>query len=1136
MKKIILLVIVSFVIAPMWLNAQENNYDEINSLIEKSKKEEKKSDSGPTISSGDNAVDSTYKASAARRFPNVSGYYSECYEHITTKYGLWQGIGEPLNAVQRRHTVRYYKLLRPKNAPANSPFTHMQIVDSYGNLTTDHDYGPILGNSNGGDEGVSYTWESKLKEVCQSEQVVFQGMLVQENLYNASGQLVLQYIPTYPKKNCVFGHYTDPSGLLAQLRTDKDAAYISLEFDKNGYISRVAFTDENGQLKRNSDGVYVQLFENDKHGNRLTTMSANALGIPMLDDWGNCGWRYTYDKQGRILTGTCIDQYGEPMRMPNLKSNNDVWKIAYTYDEYGREETKAYYDLYGRTDTTSKGVHRYVFTYDDHGNITSCRGEGLDHQLVNYSYDMAQWERKYDKYGNLLLDVTRDKNGLFSKDYYCVKIFDYSKGKKTMFRRYVTSDGKDTTLSYKEVYYPDADTTFDFSSKYIEVVDYDSKHRNISEAYYNFDSTPKAKSYSGWHKCTHEYIESPKHSVTVVQYYDISGKPITNGTKYYWDNYYKTVTEVDSTTRTEIYSEWDGDKLLEKYQNTWDENYQNPIVLSYYDKIGTRGRTSMADAYYYEVERVRDPRGNIIVWCSRNEFGEPAYAQFGDWEVANLYCYYVKGDDYYLDENGDTISNDKDEKKEFKRNLHKSFCIELTDSCAYRYGLRTGDILLRYGDWYYIEPETIYALYYRNMLCYETVLKASVSKTVTVIRHDPTTKTSQIIDVELPAGTPQQLGFQYHINYLTTREADRFRQVVADSGKFDGVDVKDNNESNDRINFIFPHKIGSDDNKEVYKSGFRENAVILGWEVYANDNVYFFSCNNKYLDIDNAFSNSYDSICLHYTVDGKTTKKYVFYDDKFRFKVTRSNTKMTDGLIIYALADSLQAAFDEKHPRYCPSLTPHMAAVELMKLGADFESDSGEDFAEYGLGDITKHERIKFENPNASYDELFMVNDIISNIDYSDYVRLFNMEYEVEGHVNGSKIDEFAWHLVDDKSISFLYGDLQFNPKYGAVMTVKQDIDASVKQGEYVILKCSGWNFGMEDMILTSVLGDKDETLQVTIAKIVEKKDKYKLSSCITLTMSPDDWEKVDYELKEIPDPVFFEAYKQLQRIKKSGK
>lgn len=1154
MKKILQLVVISFIMMPLWLCGQEPqmNDDEIELISILDKIDAMKNAVKDTIAdtSDKKEIDSTYRASKARRFPDVSNYYSECYENITTKYGLWQGIGEPLNKTQQNRCSHYYKLLRPKDSSEDSPYTCMQIVNSYGKLTTNHTYGPIMANPFIEDAGMSRDWQKKLKTVCQVEQIIFQGLLLQENLYDKDGKLVLQYYPTYTKKNCVFGHYTDPNGSLAHLRTDSKAAYISIEFDDNGYIARVIFTDEDRQYKRNGDGVFIQLFKNDSIGNRVCAQSANALGQPIIDNWGNCGWKYIYDDQGRVKTITCIDQNGSPMRMPSTKSTIlDIGKIEKTYDNYGNLETESYYDLDGKPDTNSQGVHKQVYTYDKHGNAKSWCAQDLDGTLVNYDHDLAKWERQYDEDGNLHLEVRYNKDGRFSKnsidsigestdeiDNRCVLIYNYSKGRMTMEENYETNNGTDTILVYKKTSNLEADTIWSKKTNEINIKKYDQKYRILSDTYYDLGYNP-IDNENGWHQCVYDYKESPKFSMSITQYLDTNGS-LVNIDKSSKLRYNKLIIEVDSITHTMIYSKWDGDKFLEKYQNKLDENYQYQIAVGFYDKLGGRGRTSMAKAFYYEVEEVVDNGGNGIVWCSLNEFGEPAYSQLSDGDEANIYCYYIRGESDFSDENGNIIIDHNYYLKQFKEDLNKSFIIELTDSCAYRYGLRTGDVIVRYGDWYCVEPQRGSINDSRNLLCYETALKANTTKTITVMRHDPATKTSKLIDFELPVGTPQQLGFLYHINYMTTREADRYNQVIADSKKFEGIDTEDKNERNDRIYFIYPHKIGDNKDKKVFVDGFRENAIILGWEVYDYEHAYFFSCHNKYIDIDKAFSqNIYDPITLYYTTDCRTVKKYIFknhelINDLLDF-VSLNNSEITDGSMIYKLADSLQAAFDEEHPRFHLSLTPHKVYDTLKSIGVVRYDYYNDDIVTCVPGVDSDYKKIIVNNNVLSYKELFFTTDIFLNIDLSDYMPIMNKKDNIiYGHVNKSKIDELLKISIEDRSISFVYGDFKIDPKYAPMMIVFDDLNASVKQGNYMILQCGSWHWGMDVATLENILKNKSEISQITIAQVNWKNGKYSLSQYVTVPMSPADWNKMEYSWQVAHDPLLFEAVKQVKRLK----
>ncbi len=1082
------------------------------------KKETQSSGSSTTNYSPDKSKDSL--RITRRSFPDVSGYYAECYQKITTQYGLWKGIGKPLSKTQCQHLSVYYRLLRPANAPASSPFTHMQIVDSHGQLTTNSYRPEPITN----DSDITYSWKSSLDNVCQLEKIINNGVLVQENYYNESGQLVMTFLPVFVDKRHIFGHYTDQWEVLAHLFYDDSKAYVNIGLDKNGYMSSAYFSDDKGQLKLNSDNVYMQLFENDEYGNTLCVCSANALGEPVIDKYGNCGWRYTFDSRGNTLTATCINQYGQPMRMPNIMSSNDVWNYKYTYDKWGRQLIRAYYDSIGQPDATSKGVHRYLFTYNENGRTTSCRAEGLNGKMINYNDDMAMWESHYDKDGNLTLSLTRNQDSLFSSSG-CVKIYSYDKGRETMAREYNSNNGSDTTLSLMTVYHPEADTTWNYAGGRIIVYQRDKKGRRTLEAYYDLDFKP-FELYSGWQKAVYIYEDAPHYSKVTEQRIDKDGNLSDIHGSGYWRDYNVQITETDSLTRTMITTYMDGNKILNKWENTWNKDYSLSEKLRYYDGIGCRGRTSKSDAFYYEAERVRDARGNVIVWRGFNEFGEPSYIQYGDWSTSSLYCFEVEGDSHYYDENGDTIPNNNELRKNFKAQLYKSFIIELTDSTGYNLGLRTGDLIVHYGDWHYGTPFK-YTGYYNDMLCLETAVVATVPKTITVMRHDPVTKTSQIIDIPLPPGTPEELGFLYHINHMTTRETERYRAVI-ESAKVDNSSHTNYRGNKDLISFIYPYKIGST-NTSVFDNGFRRNAIVLAWEPYIGGQHYFYSYKDG--SFDEAFNRNCDSIALHYTVDGKTAQRYVFYDcqflepeNNFLYDILRSRSPIEDASLFYALSDSLQAVFDQ-YPSYLVSLTPHQAQEELKHLpGTTVSSSDLSRIEALGLGKAKEIIIVSVDYDSLSIEQKCYAKGILNHLDYSDYIILQNDDYRLYGHLDGRNIDEFAWENSD--GVTIITGDLQFPNMKAATFNIEDSL-VQLPAGHYILIQYHDWHIGMDSYDLYSN-EDTESSNIIICAPIIEKKGKLKLGKTITVDLPY----LLDINWEKLPEGLIFNALK----VYKKGK
>lgn len=1073
-------------------------------------------------------------------------YYTECYEKIVNQNGLWKGVGTPLTPTQARHKNAYYKLMRPQSAASNSPFTKMQIVDFAGNLSTDLTYEPYIGEADGS--------KIKFDDVCQAEKIFWQGRMVQENMYKADGTLVTQFLVTPLSENEVMGHFINPDGIMPQIRDEEEYTYIYIKYDDNGFVSQIAFYNEHGTIVKNNDDAFMKLYVYDKNGNQLSNMSGDASGNPIIDNWGNSGYKYTYDSKGKCLTATCINQLGEPINMPSSKSSScGVCKTVYTYDQWGNQTSSSYFDVNGIATTNSKGVHRFVSGYDDMGNRIYYRALDPNGQLVNYSKTIASFTAKYDKDGNMVFKEFRDENGRFTTDGDCLWIRKYKNGKRVLYVDYNSTTGLDTVMNYKRVDFPKGDTIWNFSSGYINVELKDNKDRMILDAYYDLDGHPTRR--FGYHKIIYTYTDSHKHSVRETRYYDTDGTLVNIANEDFNHDYNVIITEVDSVNRIKITTELDGDRILDKYANEKNEDYSITTALMYYDSIGLRGRTFKSDGFFYRMERVVDAKGDTYSWQAINEFGEPSFNMTGDWQSASIYSLNILEEANYRDENGDTIPRNSTQLKEYKDELYKAFCIELIDSVALRYGLLTGDLLVQYGDWNYVRPRTNGG-YWRNILCYETVCQANSSKKVIVMRHDPVSKTSHLIALELPAGTPQQLGFVYHMMYMTNKETKRYRNVIEDtqleffsingsSTTLASMSVPEANsdfDENDRVNFVFPDKIGKKSSTKVFRGGFKQNAIVLAWEPFAYGTSHLYRCNNPNEDFDDAFEHSCDSCVLYYTVDGKTIQRYMFIGSDFTYDMRRSNTRIPDGTNIYALADAVQATYDATHgPKpQVPALKPNEAADQLMGLnGTTRTSDTDKAFYlwlhDY-FQNVSDYYEISVTFDSLSFDEIQYARDLLANIDFSDYVYLEYIDEDGDADniyviVKKNKITEIV--KVSEKSIQFYAGDNIGVPrKTVTAIVADDDEDGYFKRnglnGTYILLQYKQWRLGKDFSCLSNT--DTRASWPLTFVAMPKEGDKH-IGKVQTITLPVDEY-GISSEDIEVTDEVYFEALEKARKIK----
>lgn len=1093
--------------------------------------------------------DSTITKVMVKTYPNLRGYSSDLYRNIVKQNGYWRGIGRPLTAVEARHLRCYYKLSR--RTPWG-PYTHMQTLDANGRLTTNHTIGIYMGRN---DDGMTSTWQSKIEEACQWEIIGDVHGVCEENAYNSNGELLFQYHPMALSDSIVVGYFADEFGIIATPRKDSRCKRVRIVLDRNGYERDIIFTDDKGHPILNHDDVFMQRREHDAHGNVTRVLSCDITGRSMRDNCGNCGWEYAYDARGNCLMATCIDADGTPMRMPEKKSNHNFTRSVNTLDKWGRCIKTIYLDAEMQPDTLNNGVHKEVYAFDDHGNCTLWQYFGLDSvSLRNSSTGAATVRKAYDTDGNMTYAIYRDKDGLLvngsnSRD--CILIRRYMDGHLVLREDYDTDNGLDSTLNWrvvcsalgqntlKNTAY--TDTTWMFGSKKIEVETYDSRHRLVCDAYYNLERTPINSTILGYHKKETVYVDDPVNhrSIETTTWYDKSNQlaSIDLDPEYDIQDYNIRRTEVDSVALTKIYTRFHGQRITDKYGYEYSPGFTKSLALIHFDDIGMHARTHNADALYYKAYPIRTEDGTNVAWVGVNEFGEPSYIHNGDWNGATVYHIRMARDKCYYDENGDSIVkntalNDK---------LNKAFCIELVDSVGLRLGLLSGDLIVRYGNWIYSEPSTS-GRYYQSKLTYEAVTKADSVKTITVMRHDPVSRTSSLITLQLPQGTMRQLGFISHMIMMTSMETSRYKRTIKGYGMQHELPRQNATADGDEgIHFVTPYKVGDDDDKKAYNDGLNEDGLLVATEKFKNGKSYLFTHGDSYAGLSLMMEfDKYDSVAVYYTTDCRIVKRYFLPNDSLWNIVRISQTNdmpLTPSL--FNLADSLRTQLEHHEQTMC--LHPHEAALRLASYSTGQmttftdSTEVAECIEGLPIAGVDSVTIARFKPEGATLEEVFEARDMLKSIDFTNYMWSTHDKFSDFYFLPS---DTCATEVVSvfSKTIYIIHGARISLPTGLVAFTVEEDGHMRQKgyEGDYALLRVNNWTVGQSLYdVREQMSGDEQGIRHITMAPLTNTDDgRLTLGRPFTLQFPPGTigirwrWQPADGHL-------FRQLTKQVKRMEK---
>ncbi len=705
---------------------------------------------------------------------------SAYYANIVKKNGWWIGIGERLTMEQASHLSCYYKLSK-NNSVGN--WTYIEAFDGTGEPTTNHSIVTYLVNQfDDYDQGANKEWKDKLSEICKWEFVgdATGEQVIQERGLDDKGNVVYIYSPVKVGDNEYTGSYVDSWGMPVFLRTDSlgnDAGYanvVHITRDERGYEVLLTYTDRFGFPQKNKDGAYGTRMEYDDDGNQISEASLNLVGDRMVDDWGNCGWKYEYEN-GLRLKAECRDAQWRPMIMPNKRVKGErVYGWTYKYDKWGRETERMAIDADGNPDTEKTyGYNKVVMQYDEYGNRTRLAYYDLDGNLAQSDGSVvAQIDAEFSPNGKHMISAEyKDADGKYVNydNEYC-KIFlefndDYS---ILMSRKDYVSNADSLEISYE--YHNDGfgnESRIWYQDDKQRIDSVDSKGRETLCAYYDLNNSPKGE--GSWYRRATMYIDLDGEEIQVESLIDDENNA-------YQRRYFFT----DSIKHVRTYSKEYRGYEVESYVQELTPDLKK--ILRQWDitPYEEHARVGTWNNLYYTCDVDYTMYGKIRTMVGRNEFDEPSYLT-PLWDGGEVYYYSSlnqNGNRIYFDEFGNEIP--MYEMETFKKNLPKAYCIEVTDTAiAYPLNIRNGDIIISYGNWMTNEDLNTDLDYFYL----ETILQAKKSKQVTLLRHNIEEKTSEIVKVELPEGRTSDLGFYPHRICYTQRE----KQRLLDTSKAYGL-------------------------------------------------------------------------------------------------------------------------------------------------------------------------------------------------------------------------------------------------------------------------------------------------------------------------------------------------------------
>lgn len=771
---------------------------------------------------------STSKKNSNKTYSNDTIYCTQ-----TKKQHGWFAPMDTITKEIACHRNHYYRFTR-KNSAGN--WERMECLDGYGKYRTGTmmPYILKLGTASESDQTAKKDWIDKLNKTCIYDFISdYTGKtIIQERAYNEERNIVYSYSRVPIGNNQFNGSYRDMNGLPAEMREEVNYVYgtlVRITEDQWGNDSIIQYIDAKGVAKLNSDSVAREVYICDKYGHVLKQQSQNSDGSLAIDNWGNCGIEYEWTDKHLIKSATYMDDNWRPMRMPakrGVTGRENVIKTNYEYDEYFRQTSEYYTDEKGNPDINTLGTHKILSEFDKHGNLVAQYGYDLQEHLSPINESQVAVEKySFDPKGNLTDVVFLDKNSkpCSTAGYLSRVHLEYDKdGNQILDERYSAESGTETLCSKEEIRKDYKYTLWNDGTSRIDSLDL--KGRTTFVGFYGKDGNYEMTEGRAYERYT--YIDEIGKSISEEIDYDEQGKKVdVNGIC-------RTVILTDSTTWTQTKWRYDSkDVLKESFIHRYSPNFEELIGQNDANSIGIMSRSGGSSSVrLYNGNVLRNANGDFVSIYGTDEFGEPDYI------TSNSMTYYYQkqfphSSTKFYNENNNVIENESN----FKDTLPKIMSIEVTDSSAYKLGIRDNDLIICFGNYSVNLEEVRSCTDFRREWSIRSVLDATDNKRMIVFRITDAAKNEYgIYEIKGLNGTCSELGFIPHMRFLTEKQKNRITDAISseiskDNSLISSSDIKKKNyNEGDNMILLSYTDLYREVRNEPYGSTVKDPAILLG--------------------------------------------------------------------------------------------------------------------------------------------------------------------------------------------------------------------------------------------------------------------------------------------------------------------